>query len=391
LSQELCEHNSLNNLKRRFVYGNYIDEPLLMNDGANDYYYAQDHLYSTAALLDNTGAVVERYEYDAYGQPYVLDYDFSNDADGISDVENPYLFTGRRIDVLDNGNLELMYYRARYYSQAIGRFLSQDPIGYYDSMNLYEYVSSNPVSYVDATGTYDSRDISQNLRDWYWGKWYPERTSEEALEEAREEALEKMKKWIINNSGVKEKDCWSIPIYQKNCCKYCYTYTTLEDCAEQTETSHWKVTEKIEKLSERADWNERRGSAEAPMFINTSSKPKTYPIYVGPELDIYEGGEIIARGDLGWNDRWITVIVIEHFWGTVWLVQDFDVGNAEVEIKCLKIEERLCITKNNRLKRHLGDVTDDAFFFGKAAFKESLGPSRRAPVVESEMLAYTIP
>lgn len=54
---------------RYFVYGNYIDEVLVMADidgGAvntitdGDYYYGHDHLYSVAALFDDTGAVVER-------------------------------------------------------------------------------------------------------------------------------------------------------------------------------------------------------------------------------------------------------------------------------------------------------------------------------------------
>ena len=45
---------------RYFVYGNDIDEPLVMHrqsDG-KDYYYGRDHLYSTAVLLDDTGNVV---------------------------------------------------------------------------------------------------------------------------------------------------------------------------------------------------------------------------------------------------------------------------------------------------------------------------------------------
>jgi hypothetical protein len=32
-----------------------------------------DHLYSPAALIDCSGTVVKRYEYNAYGQPYVID------------------------------------------------------------------------------------------------------------------------------------------------------------------------------------------------------------------------------------------------------------------------------------------------------------------------------
>jgi len=51
-------------LDKSFVYGNYIDEVLVMNQGTNDYFYLHDHLYSPVALLDDTGTVAERCEYD---------------------------------------------------------------------------------------------------------------------------------------------------------------------------------------------------------------------------------------------------------------------------------------------------------------------------------------
>ena len=42
---------------RRFVYGNYIDEPLYMYDGTNTYYYGHDHLYNVSALIDTAGDI----------------------------------------------------------------------------------------------------------------------------------------------------------------------------------------------------------------------------------------------------------------------------------------------------------------------------------------------
>ena len=113
-----------------YTYGNYIDEVLVMKaaDGS-DYYYLQDHLYSPVALLDSAGAVVERYEYDVYGEPNILDADYSKDADQVSDYGNPYLFTGRRLDILDNGSLKIQYNRNRYYDYHIGRWFTHDPRG----------------------------------------------------------------------------------------------------------------------------------------------------------------------------------------------------------------------------------------------------------------------
>jgi len=63
-------------------------------------------------------------------------------------IGNPYYFTGRRLD----GETTNYYYRTRYYSWRIGRFLSVDPIGYYESMNLYQYCGNNPVNYIDPYG-----------------------------------------------------------------------------------------------------------------------------------------------------------------------------------------------------------------------------------------------
>ncbi len=61
---------------------------------------------------------------------------------------NPFLFTGREYDA-ETG---LYYYRGRYYSPALGRFLNRDPIGIRGGVNLYEYVGNNPVTRTDPSG-----------------------------------------------------------------------------------------------------------------------------------------------------------------------------------------------------------------------------------------------
>ena len=161
--QVLYEYTDSNTLYSAFMYGNYIDEAVFAIIGSTYAHYAHDHLYSPAALIDQSdGAVLERYEYDAYGEPNILDSDFSKDADGLSDYDNNYLFTGRRLDILENGSLKIQYNRNRYYDYHIGRFTTHDPIGYADGLNLYEYAKSNPSMFGDPLGLGTYR-IGSNL------------------------------------------------------------------------------------------------------------------------------------------------------------------------------------------------------------------------------------
>ena len=47
----------------------------------------------------------------------------------------------------------LFYYRARYYSPRMSRFVSEDPVGFLGGdVNLYAYVRNNPINLIDPTG-----------------------------------------------------------------------------------------------------------------------------------------------------------------------------------------------------------------------------------------------
>ena len=50
----------------------------------------------------------------------------------------PYLFTGRRVDFLDNGSLMLQYNRHRYYDYYTRRWTTQDPLGMSLAPHLYD-------------------------------------------------------------------------------------------------------------------------------------------------------------------------------------------------------------------------------------------------------------
>ena len=114
-----------------------IDERYARNDTNGRTYYLTDHLGSTRALLDANGNVVNKYDYDPYGN-------VQQTATGFS---NPYQYTGREKDA--NG---LMHYRARYYHPQMGRFIAEDPIGLAGGLNTYAYVFGDPIANTDPTG-----------------------------------------------------------------------------------------------------------------------------------------------------------------------------------------------------------------------------------------------
>jgi RHS repeat-associated protein len=60
---------------------------------------------------------------------------------------NSHQYTGREDD-----GVGVYYYRARYYEPALGRFISEDPLGFAAGYNLYSYVGDDPMNAVDPLG-----------------------------------------------------------------------------------------------------------------------------------------------------------------------------------------------------------------------------------------------
>ena len=82
-----------------------------------------------------------------------------------SKIGNVRLFTGCEYDK----EIGLYDYRARYYSADLGRFISRDPIGIRDNVNLYSYVGNNPVKFVDPMGREKAiLSIYADRGDWWY-------------------------------------------------------------------------------------------------------------------------------------------------------------------------------------------------------------------------------
>ena len=113
-------------------------------------YFVIDHLSSVAVITDETGAVVERLSYDAWGKRRYADG--SDDPTGIITSQTTRGYTGQE-HIPDVGIVNL---NGRIYDPAIGRFMSADPFIHdvedSQDLNRYAYVHNNPLSYTDISG-----------------------------------------------------------------------------------------------------------------------------------------------------------------------------------------------------------------------------------------------
>ncbi len=147
------QYTAANGLLRRYVPGPAIDRPIAMLDysGGSEVleFFHADKRGSVIAMGDAAGTRVEGpFVYGPYGS-------------GAPVGGEPYKYTGRRLDA-ETG---LYYYRARYYSPSLGRFLQTDPIGYGDDLNMYAYVGNDPTDMTDPTGMYGDCDSCWDAYD----------------------------------------------------------------------------------------------------------------------------------------------------------------------------------------------------------------------------------
>ena len=142
-SDEIAEYSSSGALVTRYVPGPAIDEPIAMIPAAGVKTYFHTNKQGSVIAMSGTSAALAEgpYTYDPYGNCF-------SGAAACSSSGEPYRFTGHRFDA-ETG---LYYYRARYYSSALGRFLQIDPVGYSADLDLYSYVGNDPVDRADATG-----------------------------------------------------------------------------------------------------------------------------------------------------------------------------------------------------------------------------------------------
>ena len=109
------------------------------NGDWTNYTYAHDALQSVVGLTGHEGRTIQTTAYAPFG----------NERAGAGASCSVLKYTGREEDA-ETG---LYYYRARYYDpELIGRFLTEDPLGFEAGINHYVYVNNNPINANDPEG-----------------------------------------------------------------------------------------------------------------------------------------------------------------------------------------------------------------------------------------------
>jgi RHS repeat-associated protein len=139
---------------QRYLHGPDVDQVLAQEgSGGQNQWLLADHLGTIRDVVHQNTGQTQHLLYDSFGQPLtqVLTVRFR--------------FTGREFDEQTG----LHYFRARYYDATVGRFTSEDPLGFdAGDQNLYRYVENAVTTATDPDGTQSVfQKIRQFFRDWH--------------------------------------------------------------------------------------------------------------------------------------------------------------------------------------------------------------------------------
>jgi RHS repeat-associated protein len=134
----VAEINVTANTEKDFIQANGRTWGVM--EATQNTYFHHDAIGSVVALSNDSGQVTDTYEYEPFGK--VLQHQGTS--------TNDYQFVGGYGVRKLNDTLDTM--GVRQYSETVGRFTTQDPIGFKDAVNRYAYTQNNTLARIDPSG-----------------------------------------------------------------------------------------------------------------------------------------------------------------------------------------------------------------------------------------------
>ncbi len=142
-------------LSKRYLYGEVVDQILaqedlskMLGDANRTLWPLVDNLGTVRDLAKQDGTIAVHYKYDSYGN--------------VTSGDTPktrYLFTAREFDTAT----DLQYNRARYYDATVGRWISEDPIGFAaGDANVHRFIGNGVTLAIDPSGLIQDDDAWTN-------------------------------------------------------------------------------------------------------------------------------------------------------------------------------------------------------------------------------------
>ena len=136
----IAEADGNNNITRYYIYGAGLLAMVDTSDAVYTYHFNANG--NTIAITDASQTMVNKYAYTPFGR-------LANEVE--TSFSQPFKFVGQHgVMTEPNG---FYYMLARYYDPEVGRFISEDPIGFEGGdVNFYAYVANNPINKIDPSG-----------------------------------------------------------------------------------------------------------------------------------------------------------------------------------------------------------------------------------------------
>ena len=141
---------------------------LMVNAGSGGVHFpAYDLKGNMMGLVNATNGIISaKYEYGPFGEVFCSVGDMAK--------VNPFGFSTKYTD----NETDLLYYGYRYYSPALGRWLSRDPIEEQGGLNLYEFVNNDPVNAYDMLGLWGEYVHYEMTKRWALRSGYESKYAE---------------------------------------------------------------------------------------------------------------------------------------------------------------------------------------------------------------------